>query len=85
MLESVPVVATKVGGLREVLGEPSVGGFLVDPNNVHEFSKRIIQLLSSHKLRKVTGKEGKERAQAFFSARQMANKYYAALFKNFNG
>jgi L-malate glycosyltransferase len=85
MLESVPVVATKVGGLKEVLGEPSVGGFLVDSKNVNEFSKRIIQLLSSHKLRKITGKEGKERAEALFSARQMANKYNAALFKNFNG
>ena len=66
MLENKPVVATNVGGLKEVLGEPAVGGYLVDPRDVEDFSEKIINLLSSKRLRNIIGKDGKKRAKFMF-------------------
>ena len=82
MLERTPVVATKVGGLKEVLGTPAVGGYLVDPKNFREFSKKIIKLLSNQKLCKTIGNQGRKKVKLMFTAREMAEKYHAVLFNN---
>ena len=81
MLEKIPVIATNVGGLKEVLGEPAIGGYLVDPSDVEDFSEKIIYLLSNKRIRKNIGEDGKKRAKFMFCADQMAKKYYNALFK----
>lgn len=79
MLRSVPVVATRVGGLPEVLGEPATGGYLVDPDDVKGFADCIFELLSDPDLRKRIGAEGKARAEIMFTATRMAREYRDAL------
>lgn len=79
MLRSVPVLATRVGGLPEVLGEPVAGGYLVDPDDVQGFADRITDLLADPTLRKRVGAEGKARAEAMFTAERMAREYRDAL------
>ncbi|MCS0606992.1 glycosyltransferase [Massilia solisilvae] len=84
MLRGVPVLATRVGGLPEVLGEPPRGGFLVEPDDVQGFADRITELLADPQLRKRTGADGKARAEAMFTAERMAREYRDAL-KNETG
>jgi glycosyltransferase involved in cell wall biosynthesis len=79
MLRGVPVLATRVGGLPEVLGEPATGGYLVDPDDVPGFADRITEMLSDPAARKRIGAEGKARAEAMFTAERMAREYRDAL------
>lgn len=84
MLRGVPVLATRVGGLPEVLGEPPVGGYLVEPDDVLDFAERIVTLLSDSKLRAHIGAEGKARAETLFTAERMAREYRDALKRKFD-
>ena len=61
-----PVVASKVGGLVEVVihGET---GFLVQPGSVPLLAKQVIDLLKSPERRARMGLEGRRRAQAHFA------------------
>jgi glycosyltransferase involved in cell wall biosynthesis len=47
----VPVVASKVGGIPEIL-IPGYNGLLVDPGDTEGLANSIIKLLSSEELRK---------------------------------
>ncbi len=56
-----PVVASKVGGIPEVV-EDGVTGYLVDPKEGAEaFSDRLLKLLSDERLVKRFGEEGRRR------------------------
>jgi glycosyltransferase involved in cell wall biosynthesis len=79
MLRGVPVLATRVGGLPEVLGEPATGGYLVGSDDVQGFADRIAGLLADPVLRQRIGAEGKTRATTMFTAERMAREYRDAL------
>jgi len=70
----VPVIATNVGGLVEVV-EDGVCGYVVDYQNVDRFAQRIVELLRNEDLRGQMGKQGRQRFERHFTAERMARHY----------
>jgi len=65
MAYEIPVVATKVGGVPEVVKD-SQTGILVPPGDTEALAKGIIEMLKNERLRKSMGKIGKERVKNLF-------------------
>jgi glycosyltransferase involved in cell wall biosynthesis len=78
MAHHVPVVATTVGGIPEVV-ENGDGGYCVSPDDVAGYADRIVELLKDDKLRAEQAQKGFARVQRLFSARTMAEKYCRLL------
>lgn len=74
MAHHVPVVATNVGGIPEVVvnGE---GGYCVDSHDVDSYARCIIKLLKDESLRIAQGKRGYERYRKHFTAERMSHQY----------
>lgn len=74
MAHKVPVVATDVGGLPEVVinGE---GGYCVESKNVESYAQHIVMLLRDPTIRQEQGERGYTRYQNHFSSDVMAFKY----------
>jgi glycosyltransferase involved in cell wall biosynthesis len=66
MCSARPVVATKVGGLAEGIGEDGVSGFLVEPDDVKGLADRITELLSSPNLAWSVGNAARKRVLVEF-------------------
>lgn len=81
MAASVPVVATDVGAISEII-KNGEGGFCVYRNNVELFAKRVAQLLNDDSLRMAQGKKGLQRYQRFFTAERMTNEYAKLIYRN---
>ncbi len=64
MAAGVPVVASRVGGLRDVVADGEAG-ILVTPGDAGELSGAIGRLLADEGLRRRLGAGGRERAQQF--------------------
>jgi len=67
----VPVIATRVGALPEVVKEGETG-ILVPPEDPHALAGAIKQLLGDEALRRRMGGEGRRRVERHFSWRQTA-------------
>lgn len=66
MLHSLPVIATKVGGLQDiVLNEET--GFLIPPDSPASIAEKIQRLAENSEFGRQMGKKGKERAIMHFS------------------
>ena len=78
MAHKVPVVATDVGGIPEVVvnGE---GGYCVGSSDVDSYARHIVKLLKDKDLREAQGERGYKRYRDFFSAETMASKYAAMI------
>ncbi|MBF0238674.1 MAG: glycosyltransferase family 4 protein [SAR324 cluster bacterium] len=76
----VPVVATNIGGIPEVVANDD-GGYCVQHNDVNGFAQAMIRLLKDPDLRREQGQKGFERYQKLFTAERMASEY-AALIRN---
>jgi glycosyltransferase involved in cell wall biosynthesis len=74
MARGVPSVATRVGGIPEVIVD-DVSGFLVPAGNVSELRARLSQLLASSDLRSRIGQGGRERILARFEVVGMTRQY----------
>jgi len=72
----VPVIASKVGGLPEVVRD-GVDGFLIPPREVEEMSQRAIGILKDASLAERLGKQGRERAEAHFCTTKVIPQYLA--------
>lgn len=74
MAHKVPVVATNVGGIPEVVvnGE---GGYCVAHDDVDSFARHIVLLLKDRKLREAQGELGYKRYKGFFTAEKMSAQY----------
>ena len=73
MMSAVPVVATQVAGVGELV-EDGVSGFLVPPSSADELRSRIQQLLLDGDLRQQFGIQGELKVRAQFDINQEAKK-----------
>ena len=62
----MPVVATRVDGLTEVVDD-GVSGYLVSPGNTGELAARIIELLRDADKARQFGRRGCERVKQYYS------------------
>jgi N-acetyl-alpha-D-glucosaminyl L-malate synthase BshA len=74
MASEVPVVASRVGGLPEVLTD-GVEGFLVEPRDVGKMAERSLAILTHGSYREDMGKRARERAQAHFCSTKIIASY----------
>lgn len=75
MAVGLPIVATRVGGVEEVI-EDGKTGLLAPRGDDAALAERVFHLLSSPLLRQQMGELGRERARALFSDQQMHERYY---------
>jgi glycosyltransferase involved in cell wall biosynthesis len=59
MAAGKPVVATRVGGVPEMLGEDCSRGLLVRPGSISEMADAIVRLLQDPRLRAAMGESGR--------------------------
>jgi len=72
----VPVVATRVGGMPEIVKEGETG-LLVESGDASALAAAIIDLLENRERREAMGNAGRERVQALFSWDQIVSKLSA--------
>ncbi len=65
MAWGIPVVATRVGGIPEAVGDAA--GMLVESGDVEGLANALVSLLSDSALRKRVGRAGRERVEAEFT------------------
>jgi len=63
-----PVVATRVGGIPEVI-EDGVNGYLVEPGDVEGLTSRVAALIADAPLRSRMGESGRNRVERNFTTR----------------
>jgi len=71
MISSLPVVASQVGGIPEVV-ENGRTGLLVPPADPHALAEAIVRLLSDDTLRLTMGRAGYDQVMARFTAMNAA-------------
>ena len=74
MSAEVPVVASNVGGLPEVI-DNGVTGFLHDPEHLAGQVTSVLRLLGNEKLRRTMGRRARRVARARFSVDEMVDRY----------
>ncbi len=72
----VPVVATRIGGIPEVVSEGETG-FLSDVGDVEKMSEDVMQFLKDEEMRLTFGKKARELAIARYSANLIIPHYIA--------
>jgi glycosyltransferase involved in cell wall biosynthesis len=77
MASGTPVVASRLGGLPEVV-EHGVTGFLVEPGNVGELRSRLAEVLGNRPLAEQLGRNARERVLATFTWDACAERCLAA-------
>jgi glycosyltransferase involved in cell wall biosynthesis len=71
MMMGLPVVATDVGAVREVVDDGSTG-FVVPPLDPTAFSRAVLRILGNPSTRTAFGARGRERALARFTSAECA-------------
>jgi L-malate glycosyltransferase len=80
----VPVVASRVGGLPEVVTD-GIEGFLVDPQDIGKMADCSVAVLADSSVRKEMGKRAREKAHAQFCSNKIISlyeKYYLSVIDN---
>ncbi|MFN8008752.1 MAG: N-acetyl-alpha-D-glucosaminyl L-malate synthase BshA [Terriglobia bacterium] len=72
----VPVIASRVGGIPEVVRD-GVDGFLVSPHDVGTMAARAVEMLSNAPRHRQMGISARERAQGNFCANKIIVQYEA--------
>jgi len=81
MMFSKPVVATDIGGMREILHDGE-SGILIPPDDADALTSALQRLLDLPRLRREVGDRGRQRYQEFFTPEKMAEgaeAFYRAL------
>lgn len=78
MAGKLPVVATRIGGIPEVVADGKTG-ILVPPRNKEELASAVIKLANDEKLARSMGIAGERRVRAHFTWRAAAERYEKAL------
>jgi len=74
MVSSVPIVATAVGGVPEVV-QDGMSGYLIHSRDPDEVAERVVRLLSNDDLRLKMGKNGRRIYENCFTVDRMAEQY----------
>lgn len=74
MAHRIPVVATRVGGLPEVVADGE-GGFTFERDDIEGYARQVTEFLLNSELRAQQGNKGFERYARLFTARRMAEEY----------
>ncbi len=72
----VPVIATRIGGIPEVVNDGE-SGFLSDVGDVVKMSKDTLRLLKDEEIRRAFGERGRELAVQRYSTNQIIPQYIA--------
>src|SRR6185295_6149285 len=73
MAAGKPVVATRIGGMSETLGD-GLAGVLVDPNDPTQLAQAIVDLLKDNDKRQLMGQAGREKAAREFEPAAVAQR-----------
>jgi len=73
MAAGKPVVATRIGGMSETLGN-GLAGVLVDPDDPSQLAQAIVDLLHDNEKRNVMGQAGREKAARDFEPAAVAQR-----------
>ncbi|MDP2981670.1 MAG: glycosyltransferase family 4 protein [Candidatus Omnitrophota bacterium] len=65
-----PVVATNVGGVKDIVKD-GVSGYLVESGNVEEFTKRLLELIKDPEKRRAFGLNGRDIVKNRFSKERL--------------
>jgi glycosyltransferase involved in cell wall biosynthesis len=76
-----PVIATRVGGIPELVIDQETG-FLFDVDDIETFSKKLQLLITDPHLMRKMGAAGKERVEKYFSTKIMIGKMQS-LYDNY--
>lgn len=75
MATGVPVVATRAGGMKEIVVD-GVTGFLIDPDQVmKELEETVTALLSDEHLRRIMGEASAARVNEMFTWQETASRW----------
>ena len=74
----VPVVASRLGGLSEVVDD-GVTGYLFEPGDIGQLAQHLIHLLGNPKLRSNMGRKARERAISVFSRDRFVREFCEVL------
>ncbi|MFV1982140.1 MAG: glycosyltransferase [Thiohalomonadales bacterium] len=74
MAMSMPVIATRVGGIPDVI-ENGVNGFLIDKSDDVELANKMVKLINDKELRSAFGNEAKKTVIENYSAKNASEKY----------
>lgn len=83
MASQVPVVASRSGGIPEIVGDRKTG-FLVDRGDAPTLADAVLTLLRNHELRRTMGAAGRERVTNLFCYEHIADtllEQYKALVR----
>ncbi|MDA2934197.1 glycosyltransferase family 4 protein [Acidobacteria bacterium AH-259-D05] len=69
MASSLPVIATHVGGIPELVIDGKTG-ILVSPNDAGQLAGALVQVVSSEKLRRKMGQAGRRRVEEHFTLKK---------------
>jgi L-malate glycosyltransferase len=72
----VPVVASRVGGIPEVINDGETG-FMSDVGDTEKMARDVLRLLSDEEMRRAFGKKGRELAIARYSSEIIIPQYVA--------
>jgi len=72
-LAGIPIIASEVGGIPEVITDPEFG-ILVPPENIKELDKSLLYMIKRDKYRKIVSANLKKRIQENFSIKKMVEK-----------
>jgi glycosyltransferase involved in cell wall biosynthesis len=76
MAEGLPVIATAIGGLPEIVVEGQTG-YLVPPGSTAELAQRIQTLIENGEIRRRMGNAARERVRHLFSIEKMVREVEA--------
>jgi N-acetyl-alpha-D-glucosaminyl L-malate synthase BshA len=79
----VPVVASKVGGLPEVIRD-GVDGYLVDPGSIDAMAERTLAILCDNFRHLEMGRSAREAARHRFAAPKIVSSYEALYYRILN-
>jgi glycosyltransferase involved in cell wall biosynthesis len=71
MWSGIPVIATKTGGLPEVVGDEETHGVLVPVHHPEQLSLRLIELQQNREVRQQLAQAGQRRVKQLFSVDRM--------------
>lgn len=72
----VPVVATRIGGIPEVVTDKETG-FLSEIANIEKMSEDVLKFLSDEKMRREFGRKARESAVSRYSTKKIIPQYIA--------